>query len=114
MSPPSGDSHSRRPYFAAKSLMPVFAGTYLIAPTSCALTLGITDAYYLTGVPAQVVEIVESMDVLTGEWRREPDMPEPNQGGAYAVVGSRIYVIGGGNGNGAELPTVHICECWRG
>eukprot|EP01047_Picozoa_sp_COSAG01_P112510 COSAG01_NODE_41259_length_453_cov_7.799435_1_plen_34_part_10 len=34
-------------------------------------------------MPAQVVEIVESMDVLTGEWRREPDMPEPNQGGAY-------------------------------
>ena len=33
--------------------------------------------------------------MLTGEWRREGDMPEPNQGGAYAVVGTKIYVIGG-------------------
>ena len=57
-----------------------------------------------------VVQIVESMDVLTGEWRREMDMPEPNQGGAYAVVENKIFLLGGGNGNGAELATVNVWD----
>ena len=33
-------------------------------------------------------------------------MPEPRQGAAAAAVGDKIYVVGGGNGNGGELATM--------
>jgi N-acetylneuraminic acid mutarotase len=63
-----------------------------------------------------VVATVEKYDPITGEWTAEPDMPEQRQGaaGVYVPEVDRIYVLGGGNGNGAELPTVDSMDVATG
>lgn len=77
--------------------------------------------YALGGRGAQdpfdpVVATVEKYSPATGEWTTEPDMPERRQGaaGVYVPEVDRIYVLGGGNGNGAELPTVDSMDVATG
>lgn len=89
-----------------------------------------------------VVATVETYDPTTGQWSPEPDMPEQRQGyshtqspppldsqgcflrdrwichssaaAVYVPEVDRIYVIAGGNGNGAELDTVDSMDVATG
>ncbi|WP_341936704.1 Kelch repeat-containing protein [Marinimicrobium sp. C2-29] len=53
--------------------------------------------------PGQMFYEVDVYDPATGNWSQLDDAPEPRHGGAYATIGNRLIVAGGGSAAGSSF-----------
>lgn len=86
------------------------SGARISAPRQAAAAAVLGSRLYVIGGMVMVkgrqvaTTLVESYDLLTDTWRREPPLPAPVSYAAAATVGDAIYVAGGVSG--AEMPRV--------